>query len=96
MSDIELVIKMSKEKYDTIKSDLYNTFSAEMKEWGLEAIRSGAPLPKGHGRLGDLNALAYKMCMADIDDLESEEVAGLMLWFCDKAQTIIEADKERE
>ena len=43
---IELVVKMSEEKYDVIKSDLYNTFPAEMKEWGLEAIRNGTPLPK--------------------------------------------------
>lgn len=34
-----IVIDIPKEKYDVIKSDLYNTFSAEMKEWGLEAIR---------------------------------------------------------
>ena len=46
MEDIELVIKMSKEKYDAIKSDLYWTLPAEMKEWGLDAIRNGMPLPK--------------------------------------------------
>lgn len=48
MSDnIELVIKISEEKYDAIKSK-YNTFPAEMKEWGLEAINNGTLLPKGH------------------------------------------------
>ena len=47
MADIELVINISEEKYDVIKSDSYNTFPAEMKEWGLEAIRNGVPLPKG-------------------------------------------------
>ena len=60
-----------------------------------DIIKNGTPLPKGYGRLGDLDALAHKMCMADIGCLEPEEVAGLMLWFCDKAPTIIEADKER-
>ena len=44
MADIELVIKISEEQYNTIKSDLYNTFPAEMKKWGLEAIRNGTPL----------------------------------------------------
>lgn len=53
MADIELVIKIHEEKYNTIKSDLYGTFPAEMKEWGLEAIRNGTPLPKGHGDLID-------------------------------------------
>ena len=53
MADIELVIKIPEEKYDVIKSDLYNTFPAEMKERGLEAIKNGKPLPKGHGRLKD-------------------------------------------
>lgn len=62
----------------------------------IKALRGGSLLPKGHGKLGDLGVLAHKMCMADIDDLDSEEVAGLMLWFCDKAPTIIEADKENE
>ena len=46
MEEIELVIKMPKEKYDAIKSDLYCTFPAEIKEWGLDAIRNGTPLPK--------------------------------------------------
>ncbi len=41
---MQIVIDIPEEKYDVIKSDLYNTFSTEMKEWGLEAIRNGAPL----------------------------------------------------
>ena len=45
MADIELVIKIPEEQYNTIKSDLYNTFSAEMKIWGLGAIRNGIPIP---------------------------------------------------
>lgn len=39
-----IVIDIDKEKYDVIKSDLYSTFPAEMKEWGLEAIRNGIPM----------------------------------------------------
>ena len=46
MADIELVIKIPEEQYNTIKGDLYNTFPAEMKKWGLEAIRNGTPQPK--------------------------------------------------
>lgn len=54
MADIiELVIKIPEEQYNIIKSNLYDTFPAEMRKWGLEAIRNGTPLPKGHGRLKD-------------------------------------------
>lgn len=44
---MKLIIDIPEEKYDVIKSDLYNTFPAEMKEWGLEAIRKGTSLPDG-------------------------------------------------
>lgn len=41
---MKIIIDIPEERYNTIKSDLYNTFFAEMKEWGLEAIRNGIPL----------------------------------------------------
>lgn len=41
MGYIKLLIKINKDKYNIIKSDLYNTFPADMKEWGLDAIRNG-------------------------------------------------------
>ena len=44
---MQIVIDIPDEKYNVINSVLYNTFPAEMKEWGLEAIRNGVPLPKG-------------------------------------------------
>lgn len=83
---VEIVIKMPK-YYLTHPQD-YTCLA--------ECVRRGTPLPKGHGRIGDLDALSHKMCMADIDFLKgkSEEVASLMLWFCDKAPTIIEAESE--
>ena len=59
MADIELVIKIPEEQYNTIKSDyLYNTFPAEMKKWGLEAIKNGTPLPKNYGRLIDADTIS--------------------------------------
>lgn len=47
MPDIELVIKLPEDKYNTIVG-LYDTFPAKMKEWGLEAIKNGIRLSKGH------------------------------------------------
>ena len=43
---MELIIDIPEEKYNMIKSELYNTFPAEMKELGLEAIRNGITIGK--------------------------------------------------
>lgn len=42
---IELVIKIPEEKYKAI-TEMYETFPKDMKDWGLEAIKNGTPLPK--------------------------------------------------
>lgn len=43
---MQVVIDIPDEKYNVINSVLYNTFPAEMKEWGLDAIRKGISLSK--------------------------------------------------
>ena len=56
MSDtVKVVIEIPEEKYAEIKRGI-NHFSLM-----AYAIRKGTPLPKGHGRLGDLDALE-KLC----------------------------------
>ena len=89
---MQIVIDIPQEKYDAIKSN-YNTFPAEMKEWGLEAIRNGAPLSKGHGRLIDADKLEPR-------DISPESWYSPMWGFelddIEDAPTIIEADKEGE
>lgn len=49
---VDVVIKMPKEKYDSV-CNMYGTFPAKMKEWGLEYIKNGTALSKGHGRIID-------------------------------------------
>lgn len=49
---VEVVIKIPKEKYDSICS-MCEAFPAEMKERGLEYIKNGTVLSKGHGDLVD-------------------------------------------
>lgn len=95
--DMELVIKMPKEKYDAIKN---NSFPEKMKECfglagpALEAIRHGTPLPKGHRRL-----------IIEPTKKEIEKTVGGQNDFADygrdcvkavldNAETIIEADTE--
>lgn len=41
---MKLMIEIEKEDFETIVSK-YDTFPAEMKRWGINAIKSGIPLP---------------------------------------------------
>lgn len=80
MADIELVIKMSEEKYKWIKE---NNPKAD-KNSIVGAIVRGIPLSKGHGRLIDADVLVDGM----EDDYEFCEATNA-------TPTIIEADKEQ-
>ena len=75
---MQIVINVPDEKYNVIKSKLYNTFSAEMKEWGLEAIKNGTPLPKGHGRLIDADEILNH---AHIEEDEDGDIF-VKKWYC--------------
>lgn len=65
MGDIELVIKISEEEYTNIKDAIYGLLAEGLERDQLSkvclAILEGAPLPKGHGRIGDLDALLDKI-----------------------------------
>ncbi len=56
MADIELVIKISKRDYD-----LACKYPDALIATYAHCIKNGTPLPKNHGRLGDLDALE-KLC----------------------------------
>ena len=85
MADIELVIKMPEEVYKDIM-----VHNREMRESGKSAyyfeglIKNGIPLPKGHGRLIDADALNFT-------DIDSANYGSNYIRI---APTIIEADKE--
>lgn len=60
MANIELVIKIDEDDYEEIlaNADIIN----KRKKHTLEdAVINGIPLPKGHGRLGDLDAVEQEM-----------------------------------
>lgn len=68
----------------------------------MQAIKDGAPLPKGHGRIGDLDAVMGDIS-ASVDAMTNVGVVvdGEYLWLklndaIDNAPTIIEADKKSE
>ena len=83
MDEIELVVKIPKEEYEMIVNS---------EECGLHnltrAIANGTPLPKGHGRIGDLDALR-----CENTDFDTYNDYCTMFDEIEAAETIIEADK---
>ena len=54
------------------------------------AVANGVPLPKGHGRIADIDA-AIK-CIEEVEGEDAIWAISLIEWACSK-RTIIEADK---
>ncbi len=86
MADIELVIKIDEKAYRRIQGLVsVDYFEHDICGYSMGRIANGTPLPKGHGKL------------KDIDKIVSD---GISKGFCDwydemkYADTIIEADKE--
>ena len=68
-------------------------FSKTIPEVG-EWIRNGVKLPKGHGRLTDMDE-ALK-CIEEVADSKEKQYALCLIdWACSK-RVLIEADKENE
>ena len=95
MADIELVVKMPEE----IQLALINNIQLSIDQQSIcdsyikQAIINGTPLPKGHGRIADMDA-AIK-CIEDVEGEDAIWAISLIEWACSK-RTIIEADKESE
>lgn len=86
MADIELVIKIPEEEYEMIVNS---------EDCGLHtltrAIANGTPLPKGHGRIGDLDALRCENA-----DFDTYNDYCTMFDEIEAAETILDADKEEK
>jgi hypothetical protein len=90
MLDIELVIKIPKDSYEAtcngcmLPPDVENV---------VNAIKNGTPLPKGHGRLIDIDKLKQELINEEwITDNDGGGLENIV----DEAPTIIEADKESD
>lgn len=97
---MQIVIDIDDEIYNEIcqgEDIVLQMGSIELKDtWASDIIRKGTPLPKGHGRLCDLDA-ALK-CMEEVADDKSnikECAMGFFDWACSK-RVVLEADKEVE
>ena len=80
MADIELVIRIPEEIYKA--SQIIEVKYEDTVQIPLEVIANSTPLPKGHGRLIDADALNRK----DVN------CANVPMNFIDSAHTIIKAD----
>jgi len=92
MADIELVIKIDKDIAQGIidgENDVPRNIVRAFQATIADAIKNGAPLPKGHGRLIDADRLRS---MYSINRANFNTVVGIQKWI-DDAPTIIEADK---
>ena len=57
MADIEVVIRIPEEEYAFCKEQ----WDTECSDILMIAVKYGIPLPKGHGRLGDLDNIWNKL-----------------------------------
>jgi hypothetical protein len=77
MSDVELVVKMPEKMYHKIIAGLYDYGDMNV------IIQNSVPLPKGHGRLIDADAVLVEPFGNTYKDI-------------DIAETIIEADRSEK
>ena len=63
--------------------------SDDVKTALMRAVINGTPLPKGHGKLGDLDALREEVSSWGMNDYEPSDFTDAI----DQADAIIEADK---
>lgn len=85
MANIELVIKMPEEDYKHIlhRQKEYCITTSELED----AIANGTPLPKGHGRIADIDEVLEEMKITRTYDIP---------FALERVKPIIKADTESE
>ena len=89
---MQIVIDISEGAYNYIKANGARIPYHKL----IDVIKDGTPLPKGHGRLGDLEALQKTYCDNNCGSRKCVDAMDRCV-FIDavlNAPTIIEADKE--
>ena len=98
MADIELVIKISEEMYKWV-NDANKFFDDYGTSDFIDLVKNGTRLPKGHGRIGDLDKIIKKMEEREEqlkDDRSMWETACVETAIDMFGETIIEADKSED
>ena len=94
---MQIVINIDDEDYDDITLTGENIINLGVLLDLREVVRKGIPLPKGHGRLIDADALEKKMCDREEelgDDRALWESSAVSVALNMFAPTIIEAESE--
>lgn len=91
---MELVIRIPDELYKDIQK---RSTEIQAEGYVLEnAILNGKPLPKGHGRLIDIDLLRDQVSHDEREAFSKHQVWLLLSIHNKKIPTIIEADTEKE
>lgn len=85
---MQIVIDIDVDCYKLIKRNVEHGEGSSLSV----IIANGTPLPKGHGKLGDLDALREEVSSWGMNDYEPSDFT----YAIDQADTIIEADKKYE
>lgn len=90
---MQIVIEIPEKTVNEIKDNAMfaGTIPSEILWDVTSAIVNGKPLPKGHGRIADMDE-AIK-CIEEVTGEDAIWAIGLIEWACSK-RTIIEAEKE--
>ena len=89
MTEIELVIKISEDAY---KATCNGNMLPPDVENVVQGIKNGTPLPKGHGRIGDVDQMEYLKALHDakFGKIKFSEAINKIK---NSIPTIVEADK---
>lgn len=90
---MQIVIDIPEEMYKNIQSENFWLDSGLTLSNAYDFIKNGTPLPKGHGRIADVDEVIK--CIKDVEGDDAIWAISLIEWACSK-RTIIEADKESE
>lgn len=88
---MKLIIDIPEEIYKA--SQIIDVKYEDVIQIPLEVIAKGIQLPKGHGRIADMDE-AIK-CIEEVEGEDAIWAISLIEWACSK-RTIIEADTESE
>jgi hypothetical protein len=95
MADIELVIKIPEEIYES--SQIIDVKSEDVIQIPLEVIANGTPLPKGHGKLVDISKIDKDRIESDNPiiylTINGQYTEAISLDYLNDLPTIIEADQ---
>lgn len=86
---MQIVIDITEEAYNILQNDGVDWLGAEHI---LDRVANGTPLPKGHGKIGDLDVLREEVSSWGMNDYEPSDFIDAI----DQADTIIEADTKSE